>query len=68
MVKQEVLDILQKVLIKLQDLPHASPLELGAFLVLILFVATFLLLIMLSCFHCCCCGKSKYQATRVQPV
>ena len=41
-VKEEVLDILQKVWIKLQGLPEASPLELGAFFVLILFVGEFL--------------------------
>lgn len=36
-VKNEVLDIVQKVWTKLQALPQASPLELGAFSVLILF-------------------------------
>ncbi|XP_044193677.1 small integral membrane protein 5 [Thunnus albacares] len=66
--REEVLDILEKVWIKLQDLPQASPLELGAFFVLILFVATFLFMIALSCVHCCCCGKPKYQAARVQPL
>ncbi|KAM7382132.1 hypothetical protein PAMA_012818 [Pampus argenteus] len=67
-VKEEVMDILQKVWTKLQGLPQASPLELGAFFVLILFVVTFLFMIMLSCFHCCCCVKPKYQASRVQPL
>ncbi|CAK6976437.1 small integral membrane protein 5 [Scomber scombrus] len=67
-VKEEVLDILHKVWIKLQDLPQASRLELGAFFVLILFVATFLFMIVLSCVHCCCCGKPKYQASRVEPL
>uniref|UniRef100_A0A3Q3VXE3 Uncharacterized protein n=1 Tax=Mola mola TaxID=94237 RepID=A0A3Q3VXE3_MOLML len=67
-VRQEVLDIFQKVWTKLQALPQASPLELGAFFVLILFVATFLFLILLSCIHCCCCGKPKYQGSRVQPL
>ncbi|KAI3364903.1 hypothetical protein L3Q82_001083 [Scortum barcoo] len=37
-VKEEVLDILQKVWTKLQGLPQASSVELGAFSVLILFV------------------------------
>lgn len=41
-VKEEVLDILQKVWTKLQGLPQASALELGAFFVLILFVGEFL--------------------------
>ncbi|KAL4648062.1 small integral membrane protein 5 [Arapaima gigas] len=67
-VKEELLDMLQKVWTKLQGLPHASSLELGAFLILVLFIATFLLMIMLSCVHCCCCGKPKYQASRVQPI
>ncbi|KAG7507849.1 hypothetical protein JOB18_046943 [Solea senegalensis] len=69
-VKEEVMNILQKLSTKLQGLPHASPLEQGAFFVLILFVATFLFMVLLSCMHCCCCccGKPKYQASRVQPV
>lgn len=41
-VKEEVLDILEKVWTKLQGLPQASPLELGAFFVFILFVGEFL--------------------------
>uniref|UniRef100_A0A3P8WX86 Uncharacterized protein n=1 Tax=Cynoglossus semilaevis TaxID=244447 RepID=A0A3P8WX86_CYNSE len=54
---------------KLQGLPQASPLELGAFVILILFVSMFLFMILLCCIHCCCfCGKPKYQATRVQPL
>ncbi|TMS22542.1 Small integral membrane protein 5 [Larimichthys crocea] len=67
-VREEVLDILQKVWTKLQGLPQASPLELGAFFVLILFVATFLFLIVLSCVHCCYSGKTKYVVSRVQPL
>ncbi|KAJ7987868.1 hypothetical protein DPEC_G00331020 [Dallia pectoralis] len=65
---QEVMDILNKVWSKLQNLPQASSLELGAFLIIILFVSTFLFMVMLSCIHCCCCGKLKYQVTRVQPL
>lgn len=41
-VKEEVMDILHKVWTKLQGLPEASPLELGAFFVLILFVGELL--------------------------
>ncbi|TNN48633.1 hypothetical protein EYF80_041171 [Liparis tanakae] len=37
-VKEELLNILQKVWIKLQGLPQAHSLELGGFLVIILFV------------------------------
>uniref|UniRef100_A0A665VEN7 Small integral membrane protein 5 n=1 Tax=Echeneis naucrates TaxID=173247 RepID=A0A665VEN7_ECHNA len=64
----EVLSVLDKLWAKLQGLPQASPLELGAFFVLILFFATFIFLIVLSCVHCCCCAKPKYQASRVQPL
>ncbi|KAG5280355.1 hypothetical protein AALO_G00088180 [Alosa alosa] len=67
-VKEEVLDILHRVWAKLQGLPEANSLEIGAFFILLLFVATFLMLIVLSCIHCCCCGKPKYQAARIQPV
>ncbi|KAG7236437.1 hypothetical protein INR49_000912 [Caranx melampygus] len=65
---EELLSVMNKMWTKLQDLPQASPLELGAFFVLILFVATFVFLIVLSCVHCCCCPKTKQQASRVQPL
>lgn len=67
-VREEVMDILQKVWAKLQGLPQANPLELGAFFVLLLFVASFIFMIVLSCIHCCCCGRPKYQGSRVQPL
>lgn len=44
-VKEEVLDILQKVWTKLQGLPQATPLEVGAFSVLVLFVGKYLFVI-----------------------
>jgi hypothetical protein len=37
-VREEVLDILNKVWSKLQNLPQANSLELGAFFIIILFV------------------------------
>lgn len=37
-VREEVVDILEKVWTKLQGLPQANPLELGAFFILILFI------------------------------
>ncbi|KAF6736769.1 Small integral membrane protein 5 [Oryzias melastigma] len=65
--KQEFQNLIEKLWMKLQGLGQASPLEVGAFAVLVLFVATFLFMILLCCIHCCCCGKPKYQASRVQP-
>lgn len=40
-VNEELLSVVNKMWTKLQDLPKASPLELGAFFVLILFVGQF---------------------------
>uniref|UniRef100_A0A1A8S2B5 Uncharacterized protein LOC100302390 n=1 Tax=Nothobranchius rachovii TaxID=451742 RepID=A0A1A8S2B5_9TELE len=65
--REELLNKLHEVWIKLQGLPQASPLEQGAFAVVILFVGAFLFMIVIGCMHCCC-GKPKYQASRVQPL
>ncbi|MED6257770.1 hypothetical protein ATANTOWER_031095 [Ataeniobius toweri] len=67
-VKEELLNIFHQIWTKLQGLPHAGPLELGAFSILLLFVGTVLFMILLTCIHCCCCGKPKYQGSRVQPL
>ena len=40
-VKEEVLDILHRVWAKLQGLPEANSLEIGAFFILLLFVGRF---------------------------
>ncbi|KAF4092690.1 hypothetical protein AMELA_G00023570 [Ameiurus melas] len=56
--KQEVLDILQKIWTKLQTLPEANSIDIGGFLILLLFVLTFLALVVFACAQCCCsCGQ-----------
>lgn len=40
-VKEEIMDIIQKVWTKLQALPQAKPLEIGTFAVLILFMGQY---------------------------
>lgn len=40
-VKQEIMDIIQKVWTKLQALPQAKPLEIGTFAVVILFMGQY---------------------------
>lgn len=40
-VKQEMMDIIQKVWTKLQALPQATPLEIGTFSVVILFMGEY---------------------------
>lgn len=64
---QEMVDIINNVWAKLQALPQASALEIGAFAVLLLFVATFFVMFGIACTSCCV-GKAKKQAARVQPV
>lgn len=39
--KQEIMNIIQKVWIKLQALPQATPLEIGTFAVVILFMGQY---------------------------
>lgn len=41
-VKQEIMDIIQKVWTKLQALPQAKPLEIGTFTVVILFMGQYM--------------------------
>uniref|UniRef100_A0AAQ4RJ17 Small integral membrane protein 5 n=1 Tax=Gasterosteus aculeatus aculeatus TaxID=481459 RepID=A0AAQ4RJ17_GASAC len=65
--KEEALRIVQKVWNRLQELPQASRLELGGFSVIILFVAMILFLMVLTCIHCCCCGKQKHQTEQTPP-
>ncbi|XP_016044647.1 small integral membrane protein 5 [Erinaceus europaeus] len=43
-----------RLLLKLQRLPQAEPVEIAAFSVIILFTATVLLLLLVAC--CCCCS------------
>ncbi|XP_039892680.1 small integral membrane protein 5, partial [Simochromis diagramma] len=65
---QQLQDIFRRVWTKLQALPEATPVEVGAFAVLLLFIATVLFMILLSCIHCCCFTKPKHQPSRVQPL
>ncbi|AWP17263.1 putative small integral membrane protein 5 [Scophthalmus maximus] len=67
-VKEEMMEILEKLSTKLRGLLQASALDLGAFFVIILFVAMLLFMIVLSCIHCFGCVKPKHQASRVQPL
>uniref|UniRef100_A0A3B4BDU4 Small integral membrane protein 5 n=1 Tax=Periophthalmus magnuspinnatus TaxID=409849 RepID=A0A3B4BDU4_9GOBI len=64
---QEMLDIFQRIWAKLQGLPRAGALEIGAFTVLLLFLATFILMVVISCTSCCS-AKAKRPSTRVHPV
>ncbi|XP_053157448.1 small integral membrane protein 5 [Hemicordylus capensis] len=59
----------EKLLLKLQKLPKADPVEIVAFCVIILFIATVLTMIVIACSCCCahCCkGKSEHKGRRIQ--
>ncbi|KAJ7989391.1 hypothetical protein DPEC_G00304060 [Dallia pectoralis] len=67
----EVLSLLQKIWTKLQALPTSSPLEIGAFCVLVLFILVFLGMLLMTCVTCCCCGRrtrTKKAQTKVNQV
>ncbi|XP_045692829.1 small integral membrane protein 5 [Phyllostomus hastatus] len=68
---QEVSAVGQRLLLKLQRLPQAEPVEIVAFSVIVLFTAAVLLLLLLvacscCCAHCCCPEQRgrKAQARR----
>lgn len=53
--KEETLNLLSRVWDKLQGLPNANPIELGAFFIILTFILMVLLMIVLTCVNCCCC-------------
>ncbi|KAK5856504.1 hypothetical protein PBY51_008093 [Eleginops maclovinus] len=57
--REETLSILNKIWVKLQDLPNANPVELGAFFVILSFILVFILMAVLTCVTCCCCCCRK---------
>ncbi|CAN9505742.1 unnamed protein product [Ophioblennius macclurei] len=53
--KEETLNMLNKIWVKLQGLPNAHPIELGAFFILLTFILVVLLMSVVTCASCCCC-------------
>uniref|UniRef100_A0A673Z7P6 Small integral membrane protein 5 n=1 Tax=Salmo trutta TaxID=8032 RepID=A0A673Z7P6_SALTR len=64
--REEMLTLLQKLWAKLQGLPTASPLEIGAFAVLIIFIVVFLLMLLMTCLTCCCCHRTRTKGPHSQ--
>ncbi|KAG2460615.1 SMIM5 protein, partial [Polypterus senegalus] len=58
----------QQVLQKLQSLPQSDPLEIAAFLILLTFIATVLVLFILACTYCCCSNSQRRMTTKVKPL
>lgn len=67
---QEMSAVGRRLLLKLQRLPQAEPVEIVAFSVIVLFTAAVLLLLLVACSCCCahcCCPEQrgrKAQARR----
>ncbi|KAA8584929.1 hypothetical protein FQN60_003623 [Etheostoma spectabile] len=62
--RQETLNILNKIWVKLQGLPNAHPIELGAFFVILTFILVVLLMTVLTCVTCCC-RKTKTRGLNI---
>ncbi|XP_045839723.1 small integral membrane protein 5 [Meles meles] len=64
---QEMRSMGERLLLKLQRLPQAEPVEIVAFSVILLFTATVLLLLLLAC-CCCCCPERRGRKVQVRPM
>ncbi|XP_072312618.1 small integral membrane protein 5 [Eucyclogobius newberryi] len=65
--QQHMRDIVHRIWSKLQALPQAGALEIGAFAVLLLFVAAFLFLVVISCTSCCSAKAQKPPKSPQRP-
>ncbi|XP_077019966.1 small integral membrane protein 5 isoform X2 [Tamandua tetradactyla] len=68
---QEMHSVGERLLLKLQRLPHAEPVEIVAFSVILLFTATVLLLLLIACGYCCthcCCPEQRGRKIQVRPM
>ncbi|XP_006728172.1 small integral membrane protein 5 isoform X2 [Neomonachus schauinslandi] len=63
---QEMRSMGEKLLLKLQRLPQAEPVEIVAFSVILLFTATVLLLLLSAC--CCCHAERRRGKVHARPV
>ncbi|KAF1379312.1 hypothetical protein PFLUV_G00174780 [Perca fluviatilis] len=63
-VREETLNTLNRIWVKLQGLPNADPIELGAFFVILTFILVVLLMTALACMTCCCCCCRRKTKTR----
>nr|XP_019601090.1 PREDICTED: small integral membrane protein 5 [Rhinolophus sinicus] len=63
---QEMRSVGERLLLKLQRLPQAEPVEIVAFSVILLFTATVMLLLLVAC--SCCCAQPRGRKAQVRPV
>lgn len=62
--REEALGVLSKIWQKLQALPHADPVELGAFFIILTFILVVLLMAVVPCVSCCCCCRRRRAMTK----
>lgn len=68
---QEMRAVGQRLLLKLQGLPQAEPVEVAAFSILLLFTGTVLLFLLIACSCCCsgcCCPEPRPRKVQVRPL
>lgn len=67
---QEMHSMGERLLLKLQRLPQAEPVEIVAFSVVVLFTGTVLLLLLIGCCCCssCCYPQPRSRKGQVQPL
>lgn len=67
--REETLNILNRIWVKLQGLPSANPVELGAFFVILTFILVVVLFMVLTCVNycccCCCCRKTAKKGSTI---
>ncbi|XP_068118801.1 small integral membrane protein 5 [Hyperolius riggenbachi] len=63
---QEVQNMGEKLVLKLQNLPQADPVEITAFTLILVFIAMVLVMATLAC-SVCCCSCDKHRTVKVQP-
>lgn len=63
---QEMRSVGERLLLKLQRLPQAEPVEIATFSVILLFTATVVLLLVVAC--SCCCAQPRGRKAQVRPV
>uniref|UniRef100_A0A8D1TRJ4 Small integral membrane protein 5 n=4 Tax=Sus scrofa TaxID=9823 RepID=A0A8D1TRJ4_PIG len=68
---QEMHSVWERLLLKLQRLPQAEPVEIATFSVLVIFAATVVLLLLVAICYCCvqcCCPDRRGRKVQVRPM
>ncbi|XP_047614180.1 small integral membrane protein 5 [Phacochoerus africanus] len=68
---QEIHSVWERLLLKLQRLPQAEPVEIATFSVLVIFAATVVLLLLVAICYCCvqcCCPDRRGRKVQVRPM